>query len=363
MAELNRTLIQSLRLSSFRNYEQESAELSSNHNLLIGANGEGKSNFLEAIHLLSTTRSFRRSKDREMVKFGASSANVCAATVSFSVELTIPAHGRRVARINEALVPKVSDLIGRLPSVCFSTCDMQIVRGEPADRRRYLDIELSQIRPRYLESFASYRTALMHRNALLKAIRAEGQSQTSLGVWNDKLAEAGETIRDLRMEFVAELGPIANEFHALLTNGRETVRLEYEPGSGFARLPIRDQLQASLSADLAAGHTTVGPHRDDLKIEVGGYDARSFASQGQQRTAVLAVKLAQVEYWKRFHKTIPILLLDDIFSDLDSQRREQVLEVSGAMGQVIITATDIHAVEAEINAAAKVINVKSGKLS
>lgn len=354
--------IQSLRAVSFRNYESVSLEFSSRHNLLIGSNGVGKSNVLEAINLISTTRSFRGAKDKDMIKFGAESAVIRGAAGQSSYEIRIPARGRRTVSLNGTTLPKVSDLLGRLPSVCFSTADMEIIRGDGSDRRRFLDLELCQASVKYLVSHATYTSALRHRNALLKDIKHGSATRDQLQPWDQKLAESCASVRNMRLNYISELAPICAEYHLSLTDGAETMQTKYiQNDEGCDAGSIIELLSNQQSADLAAGHTTVGAHRDELEIRVNQDHAKPYSSQGQQRTSVLSLKLAQLRWWRDRMGVMPILLLDDIFSDLDEKRRSRVLSVSGEVGQVVITATDANSAHIDELITPAVFTMKSGE--
>ncbi len=363
MSEPFAARIASLNLHCFRNFVAGELKFGAAQNLLIGPNGAGKTNLLEAVHLLSTTRSFRGAKDAEMVMSGHSAAKLQCEAGLDRLELRIPSHGRRTAAINGSEVGRVSELMGRMPSVCFSTADMDVVRGEPSDQRRFLDVELSQQRPQYLRWFTVFNSALRQRNALLKAIRGGTEPRSSLPVWNRELAESSSCIRAARIEYLNELSELADRFHQELSLGAESLEIEYlyadESSDADSFVMHLDRCE---SQDIAAGFTTIGAHRDRVAIRISGREAKSFASQGQQRTAVLAIKLAQVEQWKAAKRVVPILLLDDIFSDLDQERRKRVLAVSGGLGQVVITATDLGSVESALSGGAKVFRVQNGKV-
>jgi DNA replication and repair protein RecF len=338
-----RGLVTLLRLSDFRNYARLEVVFAEGHNLIVGRNGEGKTNLLEAIYALSTTRSFRSSKDQDVIRFGQPEALIeaCVGEDATEVSLRYPRGGRRSAGVFGQALPRVQDLIGRLPAVCFSSSDLAIVSGEPSDRRRFLDTELSLLSPAYLKAFAAYKKALEHRNALLRSVREGGGSASQLEPWEVQLSHSGSLIRRIRSEFVSSLSPIVEKRHRDLSTGLESLAIQVSPCDP-SREP--DELLRALlerrSTDIGAGMTTIGPHRDDLDVSLDGNPARAFGSQGQQRTAVLAIKLAVATYWRDELGQVPVLLLDDVMSDLDEHRRAMVLAVSGEHGQVIITATD-----------------------
>lgn len=357
------TCVSSLSVTQFRNLENQSIELAKGTNLFVGANGQGKSNLLEAIYLVATTRSFRRAKDSAMIRLGAEFTKV-SVTDAFSeaeYELLIPRIGKRKAFLSGTSLPKVQALVGRLPSVCFSTSDMLLVTGEPSDRRRFLDLEISQISAKYLESFSQYKRGLEHRNALLKEIRDGNQSRSVLGVWDLPIAKHGSLLRNARMEYLNHLSPIAATRHEELAGKKEKLFLQYEASD---HCQSEDELLALLEErypqDISAGFTTIGPQRDDFTIGVDEISASQFASQGQQRTAVLAIKLAQADYWRSFTEQIPLLMLDDIFSDLDVERRSHVMAMTSGYGQVIITCTDLNSIDKDVVGHSKLFTVVNG---
>lgn len=352
-------------LKRFRNYEEVSVELSPKLNLIWGANGQGKSNLLEAIYLLASTRSFRGAASNELVMYGADAAEVSAvfADTGQEIGLILPTRGRRTARVGATNLPRVQDLIGRLPSVCFSSLDMVLVAGEPNDRRRFLDNDLSQISAGYLAASFEYRRLLKQRNAVLKALKEGGSGRQDLEAWNHRMAPAAARVRRLRTEYVMALSPFAAEEHARLSGGAEDLQIRYRPGDDCVEeKDFLDAFRISFHRDLILGATSIGPHRDDLVLELEGRSAAKFGSQGQQRTAVLAVKLAQVKHCVRDVGVIPLVLLDDILSDLDSSRRHQVLEGASKYGQVVITCTDYHAVESDFSEPPARVKIDAGRV-
>jgi DNA replication and repair protein RecF len=356
---------QHLHLSGFRNYSLLDLELAPGLNLFIGANAQGKSNLLEGIHLVSSTRSFRDAKDREMVQVGQESALVRVTPDGGrpDLEIRLGIVGRRSARLGGSQLPKVSDLVGRLPSVCFGSGDLEIVSGQPARRRRLLDLELSQLFPKYLDAYATYKRSLEQRNSLLKAVREGSASQSALDPWDQKLTPAGATIRQMRIEYVEALSGFASERHSELCGGTEELSLRYaSEDDAFTADALIAEIGRRRPKDIAAGTTTAGPHRDEVVIEIDGMGATSHGSQGQRRTAVLAIKIAQVDYWRDRRGTMPIVLLDDILSDLDAARREQVFALAAAFGQAIITATDFDALNPEITSGAEVHRIEAGRV-
>jgi DNA replication and repair protein RecF len=333
------TQVASLELHDFRCYHHLRLDLSPSKNVFLGPNGSGKTSVLEALFLLATTTSFRTNALADLIRHEQEAARI-AADASFppaTLEIRVPRSGRRTARINGTTTSRVSDLIGILPVVCFSSQDLQLISGDPTIRRRFLDREISQLSAAYLDAFAKYKRVLSQRNALLKAVANGEQLADSLHPWDERLGELGDTLRERRLAFVNDLTNFASQEHEALSGSEETLTLTYRQRSPG---PLKEILRHVRHVDLAVGSTTVGPHRDDFEILVNGTPAKSTASQGQQRTAVLAIQLGLLSLWRNREKRIPILLLDDIMSDLDENRRRRVLELGAGFGQVLLTATD-----------------------
>lgn len=357
--------VRRLVLESFRNYTSIQTDLAPGLNVLLGQNAQGKTNFLEAVYLLSTTRLLRGVRDFEAILEGKQKATVKAELRQSNTEigLTIEAGIRKRATLNGMSLPRASDLIGRLPTICVSTADMEIVRGEPAERRLFLDLELSQLFPAYLRDLTHYKRALEQRNALLRASQEVPQPGELFEPWESQIAEQGSAIREHRKRFVSRASPIASRQHGRLGGG-ESFQIEYlqrdEPSTPAE---IFEALSRNRHRDIARGGTSVGPHRDDLILEAGGRDARLYGSQGQQRTAMIALKLATLEVATEEIGAPPMLLLDDILSDLDEERRGMLIEmVLNRAGQSVLTCTEALAAGEDILERARVFSVHAGTI-
>jgi DNA replication and repair protein RecF len=352
-----------LRLSDYRNYENLELNLDPGLNILYGHNAQGKTNVLEAIHLVATTRLLRGSRDAEAVREGAPQAVVAVQTEPFGSELSlilIPGR-KKTARLNGMALPRAADLIGRLPCVSMSQGDMEIVRGSPETRRMYLDLELAQLFPAYLNHLAHYKRSLEQRNALLRRAQEFPVDDLEFEPWEGKLAEHGAAIREARRSLVQQLGPLAQDVQASLA-GREEFRLEYEVKDDFFfSQELQEQLERTRRLDAARGVTQLGPHRDDLAIQVAGRDARYFGSQGQQRTAVLALKLGNILHRLAQEGQAPLLLLDDVLSDLDAGRRARLVEwILAHARQAVLTCNEPEAAGQELLQKAALFQVRSG---
>lgn len=360
------TSVTQVRLYHYRNYPELDLTLAPGLNVLYGQNAQGKTNLLEALYLLSSTRLLRGSKDAEAILEGESQARVSAELAPSRTELAIvlEAGKRKIASLNKVGLPRAADLIGRLPSVCISAFDMEIVRGSPDSRRLFLDMELSQLSVAYLNHLAAYKRALEQRNALLRRSQDELVESLEFEPWEAVLAEHGAAIRAARQSLVAALTPHAQALQSALAL-EEALRLSYEP-KDEARAPEEAlrALQTSRTRDVARGSTSVGPHRDDLAIFVQNRDARYFGSQGQQRTAVLALKLAACLHYRESKGEMPLLLLDDILSDLDeSRRRSLVAWIVQNARQALLTCTEPAAAGPGLLEKATLFRVESGRIA
>jgi DNA replication and repair protein RecF len=344
-----------LSLARFRNYRSVTIQPGPGFNIVTGENAQGKTNLLEAVFLVSTGRLLRGSRDAQAILHGEDTALVEAelADTGTTVAVELRRGVRKRVMLNGAGLPRPSDVLGRIPTVSFSAADLAIVRGEPADRRHFLDSELSQLYPAYLRHLSVYKRALEQRNSLLKVAQESFVELEAFEVWETQLASHGAELRRHRREWVTSIAPVVVAAHADLGGG-EGVSVEYvERDDG--------DLAASRFEDIRRGVTGVGPHRDELAIEIGGVEARAFGSQGQQRTAVIALKLAVLESAASVLGVPPVLLLDDVFSDLDQGRRSRLVERSLELGgQVFLTCTEPEQAGVELVGRSKVFKVVSG---
>ena len=341
--------VQSLSLRNFRNYEQASIAPDSGVTVFTGPNAQGKTNILEALHLCCLGRSHRTARDEEMIRWGADSARVqictqqCNGTHEVTLLLYRAQRKKKVVRIGARPAERIGELFGHVCGVLFSPEDLSIVKEGPAERRRFLDMQLSQLRPAYFYSLQRAVRTLNQRNALLKEIARHPSLLPTLDMWDEQLARVGAEIARNRREAVTYLHDEAGRVHASLTDGREALHLRYisqteDAPDAAERLLAR--LHAARSEDLRRMTTTVGIHRDDMGVSINGKEARTFASQGQQRSAVLSLKLAQLEMAARETGEAPILMLDDVMSELDPGRRRQLLERIDRV-QTFVTCTDL----------------------
>jgi len=341
--------VKSLSLKNFRNYEQAIITPDSGVTVFTGPNAQGKTNILEALHLCCLGRSHRTARDEELIRWGESAARVQILTQQrdgtheITILLNKAQKKKKTVRIGARDAARIGELFGHVCGVLFSPEDLSIVKDGPAERRRFLDMQLSQLRPQYFYSLQRAVRTLNQRNALLKEIAKNSSLLPTLDMWDEQLALVGSEIAAQRREAVGVLSEEARKAHASLTGGREELRLWYISQTADAK-DAADQLlgrlRAARSEDLRRMTTTIGVHRDDIGVTINGKEARTFASQGQQRSAVLSLKLAQLEMAAKETGEAPILMLDDVMSELDPSRRRQLIERIDRV-QTFVTCTDL----------------------
>ncbi|MCL2057599.1 MAG: DNA replication/repair protein RecF [Oscillospiraceae bacterium] len=394
--------IKTLQLRNFRNYGQQTVEFSNRLNVLYGENAQGKTNILEAVFLCSTGRSHRTLKDSEMIKFGEEAAVVSLELErekfgSFNIEIEIQRTGRKSIIINGVPQRRGGDLLGRLNCAIFSPEDLAIIKDEPAVRRRFLDMFISQIKPAYYFNLQRYLSALRQRNALLRQSRENPSLLGTIGAWDAQLADFGAKVMRERTYFTGRIAYFAKANHSRITGGREMLSVLYDPslkmtGDRLGDLAMGQQgseanengaawdeeikrrveeayahafenaLEHGLQTDVARMATQYGPHKDDLTSAVDGRSLRLFGSQGQQRTAALALKMAQVDVMADETGDYPVLLLDDVMSELDGSRRENLSE-NMKNAQTIITGVERYAPPGSTSIEASYFNVKNGQIN
>ena len=335
-------IIKSIQLSNFRNYEKLDISFDSETNIIYGDNAQGKTNILEAAYLSGTTKSRKGSKDKEMIRFGEDEAHIRTIVEKNDKEYRIDMHlrknGAKGVAINKMPIKKASELFGILNIVFFSPEDLNIIKNGPAERRRFIDLELCQLDKIYLSNLSKYNKTLVQRNRLLKDIAYRPDLIDTLQVWDMQLLEYGRHVIKKRREFVNELNEIIQDIHSNISGGREKLILKYEPS--IDDIFFEDELLKARSRDLKLCQTTVGPHRDDMLFSVDGVDIRKYGSQGQQRTSALSLKLSEISLVKKNINSTPVLLLDDVLSELDGNRQNYLLN-SLSDTQTIITCTGL----------------------
>ena len=354
-------IVKSLELKNFRNYERLSIDFDPSTNIIYGDNAQGKTNILEAICVSGTSRSHRGSRDKDMIRFGEQEAHIRTIVEKNSSEYRIDIHLKnnhsKGIAINKVPIKKSSDLFGILNIIFFSPEDLAIIKNGPDKRRRFIDMELCQIDRVYLYNLTEYSKTLNQRNKLLKDIVFNKKLLDTLPVWDDKLAEYGSKIIKRREEFVETIAPLVSELHRQISNDREEVELFYE--KNVSAEGMREALDFSYDNDIRLGSTTKGPHRDDLRFDLGGVDLRKFGSQGQQRTAALSLKLSEVTMMEKETGEKPVLLLDYVLSELDKKKKKDLLK-SLSDTQTLITCTGLDDFVKNQYQVNKVFEVKNG---
>jgi DNA replication and repair protein RecF len=340
--------IDKLELSDFRNYREQDLVFDKDVNILLGKNGQGKSNLLEGIYILSMGKSFRTQRDAEMIRFEADFLRVCGAFLkderTLDIEVMISREEKRF-KIDGFSGSKNADLLENAYMVVFSPEDMKIIKEEPERRRRFMDRELFQIRPLYYKNLSRYKKSLLHRNNLLKSDYAD---EDLLGVWDENLIKYGISVIRERHFFIEKLKNISRDIHYAITNGLERLDVEYVPDVRFAedaadqKSLFSERLNACRETDRARRYTGAGPHRDDMGIAVDGVDVRRFGSQGQQRTAALSLKLAEISIIREETGEDAIVLLDDVLSELDGERQRFLIRALSD-NQIFISAAEMSA--------------------
>ncbi len=337
--------IKKVSLTNFRNYSALSLSLEDGLNLFVGENAQGKTNLLEAVFVCALGRSHRTKGDAEMIRHGHDTAKVDLKFQdrlgSREIEVEISKHAKKRIKIDEKLIARSVEQMGVFNAVIFSPEDLSLVKDGPGERRRFMDMELSQMRPLYCKALQSYARALRQRNALLKLREPRLEL---LSVWESQMAESAAQIASWRASFAERLNELAGKIHARVCREKETLIVEYEScikekviGGAYAD-EFLNQMKKHRESDLRRGVTTFGVHREDLNVLIDGRSARLFASQGQQRTAALSLKLSEIELVKELTNNKPVVLLDDVLSELDEYRRELLFSaVQGA--QTLITCT------------------------
>lgn len=353
-------IIKSLELSDFRNYAFLDMAFDEGTNILYGDNAQGKTNILEAIFVSATTKSHKGSKDKDMIRFGNEEAHIRTYLDKDNLENRVDMHLRSARSkgiaINGKKIKKAAQLLGLLNVVFFSPEDLSIIKNGPGERRRFVDMELCQLDSFYLYNLNHYNKIVNQRNKLLKDLYLNPGLRETLSIWDSQLASFGSKLIERREIFISQLDEILSELHTKLSGGKEKIKIIYEKNVEIDEL--EDKLKKNQEKDILLKQTTTGPHRDDIRFMVNDIDIRKFGSQGQQRTAALSLKLSEIELVKKSIKDTPVLLLDDVLSELDSNRQNYLLNSIGDI-QTIITCTGLDEFvknRFEINKVFKVVN-------
>ena len=347
-------------LNHFRNYESCDFAPCAGVNVLLGDNGQGKTNLLEALYLCCTGRSHRTRQDRDLIRWDADFASVKVHAErndgTHDVEVILPAAGKRKIKIAGRDAARSGELMGHITGVLFSPEDLRTVKDGPAERRRMIDMTLAQLRPAYYYALQRYNRALKQRNEVLRAAAMQPAMADTLDMWDMELAKAGAELMRHRRDYIEKLSAAAESTYQEIADGRERLQVRYAPSitAGDDAQSAADALFAARDSDLRRMTTSVGAHRDEVLLTVNGREARTFGSQGQQRTAALSLRLAELTVMREALGEWPVLMLDDVMSELDPNRRRQLIRRLDGV-QTIITCTDLEDLSgAEVGAAFRV---------
>lgn len=367
--------IKRLTLHNFRNYADLSIEPEPGLNVLLGRNAQGKTSLLEAIYLIGLARSWRAGRDSELVRWECDQARVSAEVVreeqnDISVEVILGRSEKKHISINTVRQTRLADLMGQVNVLLIEPHDVDIVRGEPSHRRRFMNLEISQVQPLYCHLLVNYRKVLEQRNRLLKGLQSRGSRDGVIDVLNEQMVNYGSKILDRRLDFTSKIAGLARDIHSRITEGSEVLETKYHSRTNLEGANTADQLADRLRTrleevrdeEIRRGITLVGPQRDDLVFAVNGVDARVYGSQGQQRTIALSLRLAELELMQETAKEPPIVLLDDVMTDLDEERRKQAFEMTQGRCQIFVTAPSKRVFDTEFLAGGRVYHVSEGKV-
>ena len=373
--------LQSLYLKNFRNYTDQWVEFNAPKTILVGQNAQGKSNLLEAIELLATLKSHRTSRDRDLIQGGQETGLIKARLERNYVEqelaLTLRQSGRKNLSLNQENVRRQFDFLGVINAVQFSCLDLDIVRGAPEVRRHWLDTLLIQLEPIYSHILTQYQHILKQRNALLKKLRQQQEESQPLNtfdleqlpLWDQQLAEMGSRVSRRRARVLTRLAPLAQAWHQQISGQTEFLAIAYEPNVVWPEDDPQSVQQAFLAkieqrrmAEQQLGASVVGPHRDEIALSINQTPAKSYGSQGQQRTLVLALKLAELSLIEEVVGEPPLLLLDDVLAELDLQRQNQLLAVIQDRFQTLITTTHLQGFDDQWRKASQILTVQGGQI-
>ena len=336
-------MIQSLKLENYRNYDFLDLEFDPGTNVFHGDNAQGKTNILESIYVCATSKSHRGTKDRELIQFDKEEAHIQMIVKKHGVPYKIDMHlkkGRsKGVAVNGVPIRKITELFGIIHVIFFSPEDLSIIKNSPAERRRFIDLELCQLDKIYTHDLVNYNKIVIQRNKLLKDLEKRPDLLDTLSVWNEQMISFGQNVILRRKTFIDELNEMIDAVHRNLTGGKEKLKLVYRPNVEADQM--RDTLIQGCFRDRMAKVSLTGPHRDDLEFQINGIDVRHFGSQGQQRTAALSLKLAEIELVKNRTGDRPVFLLDDVLSELDTNRQMHLLKsIEGIQTMITCTGLD-----------------------
>ena len=331
--------IKEIKLENFRNYDFEKVELNEKTNIFFGDNAQGKTNILEAIFFAGLGKSFRTNKEKELIKENKENAKIEIKFIKNNrkEKINVEINDKKKFFINEIPVRKLSEIIGKINIVLFNPEDIEILKNEPTRRRKFLNIMISQLRPKYIYLMSEYSKALEQRNNYLKQIKFENKSKNNLEIWDEQLVNLGIKIYEYRKEFIEKINNKIKEIHNKTTENKEEIEIKYK--SNINKNNYLEKLKNNMELDIQKGFTSVGVHRDDFEIYINGKNVAVFGSQGQQRSSIISLKLAEAEVVYDEIEEYPVLLLDDFMSELDKKRVKGFIN-NIKNNQVLITTTE-----------------------
>ena len=357
--------IQRLKLLNFRNYESKQFEFSDKFNIIYGQNGSGKTNLVESIYVLALTKSFRGSVDKVLLM---NNKDVCRVEGTIednyvnNYKIIIKPDGKKV-KINNTKVDKLSDYISKISIVLFNPDDLRFIKDSPSIRRNAINLEISQINNAYLKKLNMYNKLLKQRNVYLKTANINGNSSSEyLNILTDKLIDYGESIYNSRKKYIDLVNSKISEFYEKIC-GISDLKLEYVSDyKNFDKDKIKDKYQENLNRDIILGKTTFGIHHDDIKFKLNGFNIKDYGSEGQQKNAIIAYKLCELEIFYQIRGNYPILILDDLFSELDREKINNILDLINEDIQTFITTTEIDKINSSILDKSKLFKIVDGEL-
>ncbi len=364
-------ILKNINIRSFRNYSKLDLDLDSKINIIYGNNGQGKTNILESIYVLALTKSHRSFIDNALIKEGEESAVIRGTLkkdISYNLEIILTKSSKKV-KIDNTLQHKLSDYIDKMNVIIFSSEDLDLIKGSPGERRKYINLELSQLSSNYYNVLNDYTKLVKIRNEMLKKMSLkESVDKSYFDILTDYIINKGVFIYQMRNKYIEKLNQICPEIFKQISkldgfNIKYTPSIEIEDyNQENIRNILESKLKGGLEKEIEAKTTLYGPHRDDFEFHLNDKNLKNYGSQGQQKMAVLALKLSEIEVFKDYKKTSPIILLDDVFSDLDNNKKNNLLKHIDKNMQVIITTTDLDSIEKNILNKAKLIHIKNGKI-
>lgn len=339
--------IKKLTLKDYRSYKDRTFEFSENINILVGKNAQGKTNVLEAIFFMILGKSFKTSKEKEVIAWENESSYIKGEFQKkyreVEIEMFFDKNSKKTVKIDGISIKKIGELMSQVNGVFFSPDELKLIKESPEERRRFMNVVLSQTNKRYFYMLGRYEKVLANRNKLLKECKSLDVLKDTIDIWDRALAELAGKIYKERENFIKEITPFAQKAHEYLSGGRENIRIEYKSsfnGEDYEQKMIK-LLGKNIEKDFKLGFTTVGTHRDEIDIYLNDVEVKTYGSQGQQRTVALSLKLAELEFIKNKIGEYPLLLLDDVFSELDEERRKKLLKFASKT-QTIITCTEFN---------------------